>query len=86
MNIANRIEETITRADYFREGKKLADELGNRGPIRFDSQGKLSPEITDAYWHCGFYVFQGVLSAEELQDLKTDLKYVLTEHHTPRMH
>ena len=77
MNIANRIEETITRADYFREGKKLADELGNRGPIRFDSQGKLSPEITDAYWHCGFYVFQGVLSAEELQDLKTDLKYVL---------
>lgn len=57
---------------YLREGEKRAFALGNRGPIRFTSSGKLSPDILDAYWRCGFYVFEGVLKAEELADIEAD--------------
>ena len=35
--------------------------LGNRGPIRFTAAGQLHPDILDAYWRCGFYIFEGVL-------------------------
>ncbi len=61
---------------YIREGERIAYALGNRGPIRFDDDGTLDQEITEAYGRCGFYVFEGALSAEELHDLQTDLEYV----------
>ena len=59
---------------YVRAGERRAFELGNRGPIRFESDGLLAREISDAYWRCGFYVFEGALSPEELEDLRTDME------------
>jgi hypothetical protein len=58
---------------YLREGEKRAFALGNRGPIRFAATGELDPAIVEAYWRCGFYVFEGVLRPEELLDIERDL-------------
>jgi ectoine hydroxylase-related dioxygenase (phytanoyl-CoA dioxygenase family) len=57
---------------YCREGTKKAMALGNRGPIRFTPDGKLHPEILDAYNRCGFYIFENVISARELAELEAD--------------
>jgi hypothetical protein len=62
---------------YLAEGERRAFTLGNRGPIRFTEDGSLHPEILDAYWRCGFYVFEGVLGREELADIEADLKDIL---------
>jgi len=59
-------------AEYQHEGLRLADEIGNRGPIRFDAQGKLHPDILVAYWKHGFYIFEGVIAAAELDELRAD--------------
>lgn len=64
------------RDDYIREGERQALALSNRGPIQFGVDGRLDQEIVDAYWRYGFYVFEGVLSDEELQDLRADLETV----------
>ncbi len=67
---------TEAMAAYIREGEREAYALGNRGPIRFNADGTLRKNITDAYWRYGFYVFEGVLSAEELNELRSDIERV----------
>ncbi|HYM29764.1 MAG TPA: phytanoyl-CoA dioxygenase family protein, partial [Candidatus Cybelea sp.] len=69
-------EEAAMRA-YLREGERRAFALGNRGPIRFTAEGKLHPDILDAYWRCGFYIFEGVLQPDELADIEADLLNIL---------
>lgn len=69
-------EEAAMQA-YLREGEKRAYALGNRGPIRFTADGALHPEIVEAYWRCGFYVFEGVLKSDELADIERDLRDIL---------
>lgn len=66
-----------TPDSYFHEGERQAFELGNRGPIRFNDDGTLHHEISDAFWRCGFYVLEGALSAEELGDLQAGMDSVL---------
>ncbi len=66
-------EEASMRV-YLADGERRAFALGNRGPIRFTADGKLHPDILEAYWRCGFYVFEGVLGAEELADIEADIK------------
>ncbi len=63
-----------TMESYVREGKRMANELGNRGPIRLNADGTLHQEIIDAYWRCGFYVLEGALADEELNDLRVDME------------
>ena len=69
-------EEAAMQA-YLREGERRAFALGNRGPIRFDAEGRLAQDILDAYWRCGFYIFEGVLKADELADIEADIKSIL---------
>jgi Phytanoyl-CoA dioxygenase (PhyH) len=69
-------EEAAMQA-YLREGETRAATLGNRGPIRFTADGALHPDIVEAYWRCGFYVFEGVLEADELLDIERDLHEIL---------
>lgn len=64
-------------ADYLAEGERRAFALGNRGPIRFTADGKVHPDILEAYWRCGFYVFEGVLAADELADIEADIQNIL---------
>ena len=72
---------------YFRAGEQRALELNNRGPIRFNADGSLHADILEAYWRCGFYVFEGVLGAAELADIEADLFEILerlpTERNSP---
>ncbi len=69
-------EETAMQ-DYLREGEERAYALGNRGPIRFTADGKIHPDILDAYWRTGFYVFEDVLGKEELAEIEADFKNLL---------
>ena len=71
-----RDQEAAMRA-YLAEGERRAMALGNRGPIRFAADGRLHADILEAYWHCGFYVFEGVLGLDELADVEADLKDIL---------
>jgi hypothetical protein len=58
---------------YILSGEARAAKLGNRGPARFDENGKLQQNILDAYWRCGFYIFEDVLNPDELADIELDL-------------
>ena len=40
--------------------------------------GRLLPQILESYWTHGFYVFQGVVGPEELQELRADIDTVLS--------
>ena len=62
---------------HLRDGEKRAYRLGNRGPIRFTRAGDLHPDIVEAYWRCGFYIFEGALRPEELTDIERDLHDIL---------
>ena len=63
--------------DYMREGEARALALGNRGPLRFESDGAVHRDILAAYWRCGFYVLEGVIGEEELAELRADVERVV---------
>jgi len=67
-----RAEHAAGMADYVREGERLAQEVGNRGPLRLDAQGKLDPGILAAYLEKGFYVFESVVGQSEIGALRVD--------------
>ncbi len=69
-------EPTPWRA-YCEAGRARAEALGNRGPMRFDDNGRLAQDILDAYQRVGFYVFTGVLSPAEVAELAADFDRVL---------
>ena len=66
-------EQADAMRTYLLEGQAAALALPNRGPLRFTESGALAGEIRAAYSEYGFYVFENVLSAEELDDIKADL-------------
>ena len=66
-------ENADAMREYLLRGEREAMALDNRGPIRFDENGRLAADITSAYSRYGFYVFENVLSATELEDIKEDL-------------
>jgi len=66
-------EEAAMRA-YLQDGERRAYALGNRGPIRFTDNGAVHPDILEAYWRCGFYVFEDVLGQAELADIEADIQ------------
>ncbi|HYC46949.1 MAG TPA: phytanoyl-CoA dioxygenase family protein [Burkholderiales bacterium] len=57
---------------YTREGVRLAGTIGNRGPVRFDARGRLAADIEAAYRKHGFYIFEGVVGAQEVEALRRD--------------
>lgn len=70
-------EQEAEMAVYRKEGEARALALGNRGPIRYDSDGSLHSDIVEAYWRCGFYILEDVISAEELADIELDVAEIL---------
>ncbi len=62
---------------YREEGTQRALTLGNRGPVRYTHDGKVHPEILEAYDRCGFYILEGVLGPEECEDIERDLADML---------
>jgi hypothetical protein len=70
-------EHAAGMADYLRAGERLADEINSRGPVRFDANGNLHPDILAAYWKNGFYVFEGVIDPGEIAELRADADNML---------
>ena len=66
-------EQAQAMREYLLAGQAAALALDNRGPIEFDASGKLAQPILDAYTKYGFYVFTGVLSDEECEDIESDM-------------
>jgi len=66
-------EQADAMRSYLLEGQAAALALPNRGPLKFTESGALTEAIRAAYSEYGFYVFENVLTAEELDDIKTDL-------------
>ncbi|EHQ58224.1 Phytanoyl-CoA dioxygenase (PhyH) [gamma proteobacterium HIMB55] len=66
-------EQADAMREYLLAGQATALALDNRGPIEFDTSGKLAQHILDAYSKYGFYVFTGVLSDEECEDIEADM-------------
>ena len=58
---------------YIAAGERAAGALNNRGPIRFTADGRLHPDIVDAYHQVGLYIFEGVIGAEELAELRSGI-------------
>ena len=75
-------EQADAMRTYLLEGQATALALPNRGPLRFTESGALAEEIRAAYSEYGFYVFENVLSAEELEDIKADLDTMRAEFPT----
>ena len=69
--------ENVALQSYFREGEARAMTLGNRGPARFTADGKLAPEIVEAYLKFGFYVFENVFSEQEVAEIRAEFFGVL---------
>ena len=67
-------EDAEAMKHYLLEGEKAAYGLKNRGPIKFDEDGNLSADIRSAYSEYGFYIFEGVLDNNELNEIKDDLE------------
>ena len=66
-------EQAEAMREYLIAGQAAALALDNRGPIEFDASGKLAQHILDAYSKYGFYVFTGVLSDQECEDIEVDM-------------
>ena len=64
-------------ASYIAEGVERAMAVDNRGPVKFDAEGKLDREILDAYWEHGFYILEGVVGEAELAELRADVERML---------
>ena len=77
MSIISAKEFNATMGPYVADGMKRANRLDNRGPVRFDADGKLAKDILDAYRHNGFYVFEGLVSADEINLLQTEMQDLL---------
>ncbi len=70
-------DDSDAMAAYLRAGGEKAHALGNRGPVRRDASGALHGDIQDAYWRCGFYVFEGVFGQQELTEIEADMLDIL---------
>ena len=71
--ILSDVEYSQNLQAYALAGETRALKLGNRGKARFDSTGKLASDILDAYRLHGFYVFEGLVNAEEIHELQIQM-------------
>ena len=62
---------------YVEQGTSRSYALGNRGPIAFDSRGKLASHILEAYWETGFYVFEDLVDVAEIEQLRSEMNELL---------
>ena len=70
-------EYQLAQQSYVSRGMARALTLGNRGPLRFDQQGRLHEDILEAYWRTGFYVFENVIDPSEIKLLQAEIENLL---------
>ena len=77
-------EHEAAMVAFRRQGTRRALALDNRGPIRYDQNGKVSSEIVDSYNQHGFYVLTGVVGEDELAEIEADVADMLDRAPTQR--
>ncbi len=70
-------DHAASMAAYAETGLRRAADIGNRGPLRLNDAGRLAQDILDAYWKHGFYVFENVIGAAEVDELRRDIDGLL---------
>ena len=80
----SRAEHDAGMAAYRESGRRLAEKIGNRGPLRLTDDGALHPDIQAAYWRHGYYVFTGVIDPSEIAALRADAQTMLSRAPTGR--
>ncbi len=70
-------EYAASMAEYQREGVERLSSIDNRGPVVFDVNGMLDQPILDAYWEQGFYIFENVVSEQEVAELRAGIDHIL---------
>jgi hypothetical protein len=73
-----------TMAGYTVRGVERGRQLDNRGPLRRNESGNLHPDILSAYWDKGFYIFEGLVDADEIRLLRDDMQYLFDHAPTGR--
>src|SRR5580765_3400535 len=73
----SRAEHDAGMAAYRESGQRLAEQIGNRGPLRLTDDGTLHPDIQAAYWRHGYYVFTGVIDQAEIAALRADAQTMI---------
>lgn len=69
--------ESDASAVFFAAGTERALAMGNRGPLRLTDDGDVHPDILEAYWATGFYVFEQVIGPDELTEARADIDALL---------
>eukprot|EP00747_Dinoflagellata_sp_TGD_P069569 gnl/TRDRNA2_/TRDRNA2_156186_c0_seq1.p1 gnl/TRDRNA2_/TRDRNA2_156186_c0~~gnl/TRDRNA2_/TRDRNA2_156186_c0_seq1.p1 ORF type:complete len:423 (-),score=53.71 gnl/TRDRNA2_/TRDRNA2_156186_c0_seq1:32-1279(-) len=77
------IDEDAAFQRYCEAGKVRAGALGNRGPIRFDADGRLAEDILAAYYRTGFYVLEGAVSKDELREIQSEFEEMMKNAPSP---
>ena len=62
----SREEHAAAMADYVTERAEAAAAFGCRGPVRYDANGHLHPEILQGFETHGFYIFENLIAADEV--------------------
>lgn len=70
-------EHAAAMSEYILQGQARARTLGNRGPLRHDSDGKLAKDILSAFKEHGFYVFENLIEADEIDALRSDVQDII---------
>src|SRR4051812_18817412 len=73
----SRAQHAAGMSAYRAAGERLAAEIGNRGPLRLTDDGAVHPDIQAAYWRHGYYIFEGVIDAAEVEALRADAQDML---------
>jgi hypothetical protein len=63
--------------EFCEDGRQRALALGNRGPMRWDGEGRLAADIVDSYRRNGFYVFTDVVAPDEVACLEAEFDQLL---------
>lgn len=72
-----RLDHAAILADYATNRQAAVNAMGVRGPLELDESGQLSPSILAAYRTHGFFIFENVVSEEEIAELRAATEDVI---------
>ena len=76
-------QHAAAMADYLAERSDAATALGSRGPVRYDADGNLHPDILAEFETNGFYIFEGVIDHAEVPELRSAVEDTIERAPSP---
>ncbi len=72
-----RADYALRMAAYCADGAARAEAIANKGPLVLDGEGRLEASTREAYRSRGFYVFEDVVGAGEIEELRAGVADML---------